>query len=292
MRQFLDTLKKYMHWACFLLLEGVSLVLLFRFNPYQRSVWFGKATRVAGTMADVSHRVQSHMHLGEENQRLMIENLRLQREREQWRRRQTQAPADTAIAGLMAEADSSDNTCRLIPARVVDNSIRQSDNLIVIDRGSDHGVRPEMGVVCGTGVVGIVGQVSPRFSVVIPVLNRHSSISCRLARTNYFGYLRWHGGDVRKAVVEDVPRHATVKRGDRVETSGFSNVFPGGITLGTVESVGNSKDGLAYELTVRLTADLACVEQVAVVDGTRRDEIARLRQEAEEALEGKKKKKR
>lgn len=288
MRQFLDTLKKYMHWACFLLLEGVSLVLLFRFNPYQRSVWFGKATRVAGTMADVSHRVQSHMHLGEENRRLMMENLRLQREREQWRRHREQAPADTAIADLMNEASDHDSTFRLIPARVVDNSIRRGDNLIVINRGSDHGVQPEMGVVCGTGVVGIVSQVSRHFSVVIPVLNRHSSISCRLAQTNYFGYLRWHGGDALKAVVEDVPHHATVKRGDRVETSGFSSVFPGGITLGTVERVGNSKDGLAYELTVRLTADLACVEQVAVVDGTRRDEIARLRQEAEEALEGKK----
>lgn len=290
MRQLLDTLKKYLHWACFLLFEGASLVLLFRFNPYQQSVFFGKATLVAGTAAQVQHDIRKQMHLGQENQRLMIENLKLQRRMEQLRQHATDPEADSAIARLMADSTGPDPDLRLIPARVVDNSLRQANNIIVIDRGSDHGVRPEMGVVCGTGVVGIVSQVSPRFSAVVPVLNRHSSISCRLAGTNHFGYLRWHGGDALRATVEDVPRHAIVKRGEHVETSGFSNVFPPGIRLGTVERVGNSKDGLAYELTIRLTADLACVEHVAVVDGTYRDEMQRLKQEAEAALEGKKKK--
>lgn len=290
MRQFLDTLKKYMHWACFLLFEGASLVLLFHFNPYQQSIFFGHATLAAGTLAQAQHNVQRHMHLGEENQRLMIENLRLQRRLELLRRQNSRPAADSAIVRLLADSTGLDTALRLIPARVVDNSLRRANNIIVINRGADHGVTPEMGVVCGTGVVGIVSQVSPRFSVVIPVLNSHSSISCRLAGTNHFGYLRWHGGDALRAVVEDVPRHAVVKPGERVETSGLSNVFPPGITLGTVERVANSKDGLAYELTVKLTADLGCVEHVAVVDDSRRDEMARLRREAEEALEGKKKK--
>ena len=290
MRQFLDTLKKYLHWACFLLFEGASLLLLFRFNPYQQSVFFGRATQVAGTVADIEHNVQRQIHLGTENQRLMMENLRLQRRMEQQRQQGTEPDADSASASLRGDTTDADPDYRLIPARVVDNSLRRANNLIVIDRGADHGVRPEMGVVCGTGVVGIVSQVSPRFSVVVPVLNRHSSISCRLAGTNHFGYLRWHGGDALRATVEDVPRHAVVKPGERVETSGFSNVFPPGIMLGTVQQVGNSKDGLAYELTVKLTADLACVEHVAVVDGTHRDEIDALKQEAEEAIEGKKKK--
>lgn len=289
MRQFLDTLKRYMHWACFLLFEVASLVLLFRFNPYQESVFFGHATQVAATMAQAEHNVQRHMNLGRENQQLMIDNIRLQQRMERLRRHTTAPDADSAIARLMSDSTGPDPDLRLIPARVVDNSLRRANNIMVIDRGSDHGVTPEMGVVCGTGVVGIVSQVSPRFSVVIPVLNSHSSISCRLSGTNHFGYLRWHGGDALRATVEDVPRHATVKPGERVETSGFSNVFPPGIMLGTVERVANSKDGLAYELTVRLTADLGCVEHVAVVDDTRRREMARLKQEAEAAIEGKKK---
>lgn len=279
-----------MHWACFLIFEGASLVLLFRFNPYQQSVFFGRATQVAATAAQLEHNVQRQMHLGQENQQLMMENIRLQRRMEQLRQQDSEPAADSAIAALMADTLGPDTTLTLIPARVVDNSLRRADNLIVIDRGSDHGIRPEMGVVCGSGVVGIVSQVSPRFSVVIPVLNRHSSISCRLSGTNHFGYLRWHGGDALRAVVEDMPRHAVVKAGDRVETSGFSSVFPAGIRLGTVERIANSKDGLAYELTVKLTADLSCVEHVAVVGDSRHDEMAALRQEAEAALEGKKKK--
>lgn len=289
MRQLLDTLKKYMHWACFLLLEGVSLVFLFRFNPYQQSVWFGKATWVAGKTAEVRHAIEAHLHLSEENRRLTAENLRLQQRMELLRQRQGELPADSAVCALLADSTGTLPGLSLIPARVVDNSLRLADNLMVIDRGSNHGVAPEMGVVCGTGVVGIVSQVSRQYSVVVPVLNSHSSISCRLNGTNHFGYLRWHGGNALEAVVEDVPRHAVVKPGDRVETSGFSNMFPPGITLGTVERVGNSKDGLAYELAVRLTADLGRVEHVAVINNTHHNEINALKQKAEEALEGKKK---
>ena len=49
---------------------------------------------------------------------------------------------------------------KIINARVISNSIDKLDNFITLDKGAADGVRPDMGVVCGTGVVGIVYLVS------------------------------------------------------------------------------------------------------------------------------------
>lgn len=161
----------------------------------------------------------------------------------------------------------------LIPARVVDNSVRQKDNMLVINVGSNDGVEPEMGVVSGTGVVGIVSQVTPHYALVMSVLNSHSSISCRLRGTEYFGYMKWKGGRTLRASMDDVPRHARIKKGDIVETSGFSAVFPPGIFLGKVAEIRNSSDGMAYELEILLSTDIANIRHVNVIRNHSKEEL-------------------
>jgi len=123
-----------------------------------------------------------------------------------------------------------------------------------------------MGVVCGTGVVGIVYRTGRHYSIVLPVLNSRSSISCRLKNTEYFGYMKWDGGNPLRAFINDIPHHAKIKKGEWVETSGFSSVFPPGIFVGKVKRVLNSDDGLAYKLEIGLSTDFARLRNVAVID--------------------------
>ena len=52
MQRLLDFLKKYSYWFLFLLLEGLSLLLLFRFNSYQKSVWVTSANAVSGKILE------------------------------------------------------------------------------------------------------------------------------------------------------------------------------------------------------------------------------------------------
>jgi rod shape-determining protein MreC len=123
-----------------------------------------------------------------------------------------------------------------------------------------------MGVACGTGIVGVVYMVSTHYAVVIPVLNSSAShISCCIRGRGYFGYLNWYGGDPTVAYVEDIPRHARFKRGDWVETSGYSSSFPPGILVGRIENIYNSADGLSYRLKVRLTTDFGNLRDVVVI---------------------------
>ena len=141
------------------------------------------------------------------------------------------------------------------------------------------GVKPEMGVVCGTGVVGIVYLTSPHYAMVMPLLNSKSNLSCRLRGTGYCGYLRWDGRHPLYASLGDIPRHARLKEGMAVETSGFSAVFPAGLFVGKVKQIRNSEDGLSYELQVNLSTDFARLREVCVLTSPNRVEIDSLQRQ-------------
>lgn len=255
----------------FLLLEATSGVLFFRCNDYQGSIWFSQANAIAAYVHEWEAMAFSYFRMPAENAALVRRNVILQQNNDILRHQLALAGADTAVTQRMHEEQLRD--VALIPAHIVDNSVRRKDNMIVIDAGSADGVAPEMGVVSGTGVVGIVSGVTRHHALVMSVLNSHSSISCRLRGTEYFGYLKWKGGRPLRAFMDDVPRHARIRRGDVVETSGFSNVFPAGIFLGKVAEIRNSSDGMAYELEVMLGTDLSNLRHVSVVASQFRSEL-------------------
>jgi rod shape-determining protein MreC len=124
-------------------------------------------------------------------------------------------------------------------------------------------------------------MTSQHFSIVQPLLNSRSRISCRLRDTQYFGYLKWEGGSPLYAILDDIPRHARFKVGDIVETSGFSSVFPPGIFVGKVSKIENSDDGLSYKLQVHLGTDFSRLQDVCIVQQRFQSEIHTLEQKAD-----------
>ena len=282
MRNLLEFLSKYYHWLLFAVLEVTSFVLLFQFNSYQGSVWFTSANAVVGKLYELEADVESFFSLTKVNKDLTLRNFYLERQVNQLSRLYYDLTKDTTIA----ERNELEFLSRykLIPAKVVSNSVDRNDNLMTIDRGSKDGVEKDMGVACGNGVVGVVYLVSDHYSVVMPVLNYHSRISCAIRRRGYFGYLKWQGGDANIAYVEDVPRHAKFKRGDWVETSGYSSIFPPGVLVGKIIEVYNSRDGLSYRLKVQLTTDFGNVRDVCVISDKGIAERTRLMEAARDSL--------
>ena len=282
MRNLLEFLSKYYHWLLFAVLEVTSFVLLFQFNSYQGSVWFTSANAVVGKLYELESSVESFFSLTKVNKDLTLRNFYLERQVNQLSQLYYDLTKDTTIA----ERNELEFLSRykLIPANVVSNSVDRNDNLMTIDRGSKDGVEKDMGVACGNGVVGVVYLVSDHYSVVMPVLNYHSRISCAIRRRGYFGYLKWQGGDANIAYVEDVPRHAKFKRGDWVETSGYSSIFPPGVLVGKIIEVYNSRDGLSYRLKVQLTTDFGNVRDVCVISDKGIAERTRLMEAARDSL--------
>ena len=283
MRNLLDFLRKYHHWFIFILLEVASGVLLFQYNSYQGSVWLSSANAMVGKIYQWESEVTSFFSMSKANKELALRNIYLERQVDQLRRLYTDLTKDTTVM----ERDELQflSQYKLIPAKVVDNSLNKDENLMTIDKGRADGVEVDMGVACGNGVVGVVYLVSEHYSVVIPVLNASSSrISCSIRNRGYFGYLRWYGGDPSVAYVEDVPRHAKFSLGEWVVTSGFSSIFPSGVLVGKIEQVYNSHDGLSYKLKVRLSTDFGCVRDVCVISDKSIAERAVLMQAARDSI--------
>lgn len=284
MHNLTEFLAKHNHWFVFLVLEVVSMVLLFRYNSYQGSVWFSSANAVTGKVYEWDSAVESYFSLSGVNSQLTQRNAFLEQQVRMLddsiaRLTRSQEAAVTRLSSMVPFQG-----CRLIPAKVIANMVNRYDNLITIDKGSADGVKRDMGVVCGMGVVGIVYLVSEHYSIVIPALNSHSNISCTIQRRGYFGYLRWRGGSSQLAYLEDVPRHAHFKLGDNVVTSGYSSVFPPGVMVGKVLHVFNSADGLSYRVQVKLSTDFARLRDVCLVDDSALQERIDLMRAAQDSI--------
>lgn len=283
MKNLIAFLTKYHHWFLLVLLEVASGVLLFQKNSYQSSVLFTSANAVAGKVYEWDSAVRSFFSLKRVNEELTLRNFYLERQVSQLRRLYGDLTKDTTQAEL--EQLKFLSQYKLIPAKVVSNTIDKADNLMTIDRGRLDGVERDMGVACGSGVVGVVYLVSDHYAAVIPVLNVTSSrISCAIRGRGYFGYLQWYGGDASVAYVEDIPRHARFKRGDWVETSGYSSIFPPGVLVGKIEKIYNSTDGLSYRLKVRLSTDFGCLRDVMVISDKSIGERLRLQEQVKDSI--------
>lgn len=282
MRNLLEFLAKYNHWFVFLILEVVSMVLLFQYNSYQGSAWFSSANAVTGKLYEWDANVETFFSLTKVNQELTQRNAYLEQEVQKLSDSLVCVTKDSSI--YHRDQFALLRNYRLIPAKVVANSVDKPGNLMTIDKGSADGIHKDMGVISGTGVVGIVYLVAEHYAVVIPVLNTKSNISCMIQNRGYFGYLRWKGGVSDLAYLEEVPRHAHFKLGDYVVTSGYSAVFPPGVRVGRILHVFNSADGLSYRVQLRLSTDFARLRDVCVIDDAAMKERLEIMRAAQDSI--------
>lgn len=272
MQQILNFLIKHNHWFLFILLEGISFVLLFSFNNYQSASMFTSTNEVAGNIHSMISDVDGYFTLNDENQALLEHNKELIREIEALKEELATLKDSSAIAAF-PDGKFSFNT-----ARAVNNSLNKLQNFITIDKGENDGIGSEMGVFNDKGVVGIIYQTSGNFSLVMPLLNSKSMLSCRVKGSNSFCTLRWHGEELQYSYLIDLPRYAIFQQGDTVVTSGFSSIFPADIPVGEIERLEDSDDGMFYRARVRLFVDFASIDNVFVVGNDNKKEQDTLEQ--------------
>lgn len=282
MNNLLAFIAKYNHWFLFVVLEVVSLVLLFQFNSYQGSVYFTSANSVVGKVYEWNSQIENFFSLTKNNEQLTQRNLYLERQVAVMSEKLATLTRDTSYQKNSQLALLNDY--HLIPAKVVTNELGKKDNYITIDKGAADGVHADMGVACGTGIVGVVYMAGEHYSIVLPVLHSQTNVSVSIARRGYFGYLHWKGGSPVLADMDDVPRHARFRLGDNIVTSGYSNIFPPGLLVGKVLHVFNSADGLSYRVQVKLSTDFSRLRDVCVIDDAPMRERIELMRAAQDSI--------
>ncbi len=253
----------------FLFFEIVALTLVFQNNNYQKAFVFNISRNISGYINTRIFSFRQYLDLHETNQKLVEENIRLRKDLISSYKLNIRPSANVEFdAAWVRQYD-------FIPAKVISNSVNKQSNFISIDKGTRHGIRPDMAVITYEGVVGIVSGVSENFSTVIPVLNRDLRISSRLKNTGYFGSLHWDGKDPGRALLQDLPHHVNLNAGDTITTSGYSAIFPEGIMIGTIAAF-EITGGNFYTVIVDLSTNFRRLSHVYVIDNLFRDELLEL----------------
>ncbi len=271
----------------FLLVEVFCFYIVIRYNQGQKGIYAHTMGIVGGNLLDKQKGFSDYLHLRDIADSLRNENARLYAELAN--ARTIQVPyRDTfftvQIDTLLRKDSSSLKRLlrpqyRFIAARVIGNSVGSANNWMVINRGSSDGLRPNMGVVTGKGVAGIVRHVGNNFSMVMSVLHRDARISVSLKKEKALGSLIWEGAEPYLMTLKFIPRHFEVQVGDGVVTSGYSELFPKGIPVGTIYDIKpDPENQYFWIMKVRLSQDMATLSDVYAVDNIYYSELDSLKQ--------------
>lgn len=267
--RLLSVLKKYDYIEVFLLLVIVSLVLMSRTSYYQSSKIVAWTNNIAGNWYQGINSIGGYFGLKGENDRLAAENAQLRAQ---------------LASSYLSYNDSvftvNDTTYRqrysYTEARVIKNSWSQQNNYIMINKGSAHGIEPDMAVISPEGIVGVVMSVSTNFSTIMPVLHSDSRNSVKVRRTGISGSLVWDGLDYRYAQIIDVPTTHKFEADDTIITSGLANDFPEGIPVGYVKDAENLSGSGFYRVRIRLATDFNKLDHVYIINNHFREEQEKL----------------
>ena len=256
----------------------ICFVLLFKFNPYQQSVFFSSANEMAGRFYIMTSGITGYFGLQEINRDLQKQNGNLEMELIRLRDEVSRLSGDSLL--VRTSADSSLSRYDFQIAQVINNSVFKTHNYITLNKGRKDGIHSEMGVIDQNGIVGIVNVVSDHYAVAISLLNPKLRLSCKVKGSNYFGSLVWDGKDPRFDVLEELPRHVKFVKGDTIVTSGYSSVFPEGLMVGTVDGFSKQRNDNFYALTVKLSTDFFRLNDVRILDDKGQKERRILEMEA------------
>ena len=137
------------------------------------------------------------------------------------------------------------------------------------------GIRPQSGIITGSGVVGIIDAVDKHYSYGLSFMNSEVSVSSRIGKEGAVGPLSWDGVSVDKALLKEIPLQFKFSPGDTVWTSGYSAIFPPDIPLGTAGEA-RVVNGAVNEIEVHLFENFTALRFVTVVENIGRDEILSL----------------
>ena len=262
--------------AIFILLEVAALVLLHSSSSVQ-NVWLNRAShRTMAFLWGSGETVRSQFQMEELNRTLQAENARLQ---ERLRAYEALGVEQEELARMAAQEAAK---YRYTPATVVKMSRNRTHNYIILNKGSEDGIRPQSGIISDLGVVGIVEAVDKHYCYGLTLMNPEMSIGARLGRSELVAPLSWDGRHSGRAILRNLPPHFNVEPGDTVRTSGFSSIFPPDIPIGVT---GESRlvDGSTRQVDVELFQDFSKLRYVTVVENRDRAVIMALEAEGEGA---------
>jgi rod shape-determining protein MreC len=225
------------------------------------------AERVARPFRDVYGYFAGLIHVKGENERLKEEISTL---RQQALQGETAAEQLAQLRELLRYVDSPlfPSDYSPVNTRVI-SWASEFDQQVVIAAGSDHGIREETPVVTRDGLVGSVTQVAGSAALVTLLTDENSAVQARDQNTDAIGLVR-HGQGEGTLILDRVTKDRNVEEGDIIVTAGtrsrqYPSLFPRGIPIGVVTSVGQSDTALYKQIQIDPFVEFSALDAVTAL---------------------------
>ncbi len=267
MQQIFNFIFKNSTRLLFLLLLGISLVLTIQSHSYHRSKVINSANFLTGGVYARLNAIEEYLNLKSENEGLASENARL--------KSLLYNKKDSSQVATPEEFNGG-GSFKVIQSQIINNTYNTHENFLTLNSGRKQGVKTDMGVVNSLGIIGIIENTSSNYATVISVLNVKSQINAKIKKSNHFGTLTWNGKNTGYVQLIDVPRLASIKKGDTIVTGAQSSIFPENINIGTIHKIYTDNKTNYFTIDVKLFNDMTSLGHVYIIENVDREEILNL----------------
>jgi rod shape-determining protein MreC len=208
-----------------------------------------------------------------ENERLKDENARL---RSQLIQLQEEQKDNQVLYALLRVARTRPDS-NYVAAMVIGRDSNPFMRYVLIDQGSDAGLRKGMPVITADGLVGRIDAVTASAARVQLITDANSAVNVRLLGSDADAMLV--GSVTGDLSIEMVPQGSQIKSGDLVLTSGLGGTYPSNILVGQVTSVRKYETALFQSAAIQPATDFQNLRAVLVVTEFRPIDLTPLTQQ-------------
>ncbi len=152
-------------------------------------------------------------------------------------------------------------------ATVIGRDSASAFGKFTVNKGSLNGIELNSPVITEDGLVGVITEVGPTYSVVTTILDPDINVGIYNSRTQETGVISGSADLVGngRTKLKMLPRDTALLSGDIIETSGIGGVFPSGILIGTVKSIGAENSGVSMYAEIEPIVDVTSVSDVVII---------------------------
>ncbi|MCR5202373.1 MAG: rod shape-determining protein MreC [Lachnospiraceae bacterium] len=154
-----------------------------------------------------------------------------------------------------------------VAARVISSDPDNWFNTFVIDKGSKHGIKKNMNVIAGNGLVGRVTEVKNSYSTVVSIIDDESNVSGSVLKTKDHCIVSGNLSTMNQGIIDvsGIKADSKVKDGYEVVTSQISDRYLPGILIGYVKDVKKDSSNLTLTGSLVPAVDFTNLEMVLVI---------------------------
>jgi len=245
------------HFLFFLALVVSLFLLLSNDNP-KMGVIRGKSSELISFLSSPITFIKSLMYLEKKSQELREENINLTLEVESMSNLKNE---NTELLRMLNFKKRVNLTMK--PARVVNKGMQPNMLSMVIDAGSKNDIKKNQAVLTPLGVIGKTVEVGENSSIVQLITDVNYRLSVRILPSGATGILRFFKDGF--AQIREVQKNVSVRIGDKVITSGFSDIYPQGLPVGFVSGVLDDRGSFQKVVNIKLPNDMNSFQNVFVI---------------------------